>query len=166
MTAVREASDDEDLDRCCEIVRRLPEYFTPDVPEKLVSDFTRCRTWVLVDDHTMIGFAMVDRRSPLAAEIVWAAVQPERRAAGFGTRLVEHVLDTLRIERVRLVEVKTLDPSADYEPYVATIAFWERRGFIKIDVIDRLSGWDPRSPCAIYVTVLGSSAITATSPPS
>ena len=53
-----------------------------------------------------------------------------------------------------LVEVKTLDVSAGYEPYVSTRAFWERRGFRQIDCIDPLPGWQPGNPSAIYVAAL------------
>jgi GNAT superfamily N-acetyltransferase len=85
---------------------------------------------------------------------LWAAIDVERQREGFGTRLIEQTLMTLRSEGVLLVEVKTLDGSANYEPYEATLAFWEGRGFIKIDVIDPFPGWQPGNPCAIYVTVL------------
>jgi hypothetical protein len=57
-------------------------------------------------------------------------------------------------EGVAVVEVKTLDASSDYEPYVATRAFWERSGFHQIDCIDPLPGWQPGSPSAIYVAAL------------
>jgi hypothetical protein len=52
-------------------------------------------------------------------------------------------------------ELKTLDSSVDYEPYQATRAFWERMGFIQIDTIDPLPGWNPGDPAAIYVAALG-----------
>ena len=94
--------------------------------------------------------------SSQVAEILWAAVDPDRRRSGLGTRLVEDVLETLWAEGVRLVEAKTLDRSAGYEPYEATIAFWEGRGFLKVDVIDPLPGWEPGNPCAIYVAPLPS----------
>ena len=55
-----------------------------------------------------------------------------------------------------MVEVKTLDASGGYEPYVATRAFWERRGFIQIDCIDPLPGWEPGNPSAIYAKSLTS----------
>ena len=55
---------------------------------------------------------------------------------------------------VRIVEVKTLDRSAGYAPYEATLAFWERRGFIQVDMIDPLPGWQPGNPAAIYVAAL------------
>ena len=127
---VRVASVD-DLDRCLEVVGGLPDYFTPDVPEKIRSDFGRCRSWVVVDDGKVAGFAVVDERSPQVAEVLWAAVDPDRRGSGLGTRLVEDVLETLWAEGVRLVEAKTLDRSAGYEPYEATIAFWKGRGFLR-----------------------------------
>lgn len=48
------------------------------------------------------------------------AVRPDRRNAGYGTRLLDDVLGTLRHEGVGVVEVKTLDPSASHVPYEAT----------------------------------------------
>jgi ribosomal protein S18 acetylase RimI-like enzyme len=145
-----------DLDRFLEIVDGLPEFFTPDVPDKVRSDIARCESWVVVDDGVVLGFAIVDRRSPEVAEILWAAVQTERRGMGLGTTLVDGVLDSLKADGVLLVELKTLDKSAGYEPYKATISFWEGRGFIQIDVIDPLPGWQPGNPCAIYVARLSS----------
>jgi hypothetical protein len=53
-----------------------------------------------------------------------------------------------------VVEVKTLDRSAGNEPYQATRAFWEGRGFVQVDTIDPLPGWPPGNPAAIYVAAL------------
>ena len=55
---------------------------------------------------------------------------------------------------VQVVEVKTLDRSAEYAPYNSTRRFWEARGFVHIDTIDPLPGWEPGNPCAIYVAAL------------
>lgn len=55
---------------------------------------------------------------------------------------------------VRVVEVKTLDESADYEPYIATRAFWAAHGFLQIDTIDPLPDWPPGNPAAICVAAL------------
>lgn len=143
-----------DLDACLEIVRGLPEYFTPDVPDAIRGDLGRHQGWVAEDDE-VAGFAIVDRRSSRTAEILWAAVGHDRRGAGVGTLLIEHVLDALAGDGVVLVEAKTLDRSAGYAPYEATRAFWERRGFVQIDRIDAMPGWQPGSPCAVYVAALG-----------
>jgi GNAT superfamily N-acetyltransferase len=136
------------------IVRGLPEFFTPDVPDTVAADMARHESWVAVDGDEVVGFAVVDRRSAHAVEVLWAAVAADRRGAGTGTRLVEAVLADLEAGGVRLVEVKTLDRSAGYAPYEATLGFWEARGFVQVDTIDPLPGWQPGNPSAIYVAAL------------
>jgi GNAT superfamily N-acetyltransferase len=136
------------------IVRGSPDFFTPDVPDVVAAELARNASWVVTDDDEVVGFAVVERRSAGAAEVTWAAVQAERRGGGLGTRLLEAVLTELAGGGVRLVEVKTLDASAGYEPYDATRGFWERRGFVQVDSIDPYPGWQPGNPCAIYVAAL------------
>ena len=136
------------------IVRGLPDHFTPDVPDTVAADMARHESWVVVDGDEVVGFAVVDRRSPRAVELLWAAVRADRRGGGLGTRLVEHVLAELAAGGVRLVEVRTLDRSAGYAPYEATRGFWEARGFVQVDRVDPYPGWQPGNPCAIYVAAL------------
>ena len=143
-----------DLDACLSIVRGLPEFFTAEAVEAIRGDLSRHRGWV-ADEGGVVGLAVVERRSVAVAEILWAAVQRDRRGTGIGTLLVEHVLGGLAGEGVVLVEVKTLDGSAGYGPYASTRAFWERRGFVQIDRIDPMPGWRPGNPCALYVAALG-----------
>jgi len=150
---VRKATDDH-VDACLDIVRGLPDHFTPDVPDTVRVDLSRHDSWVVADGDDVVGFAVVDRRSAVAAEILWVAVTADRRGQGAGTLLIDAVLDRLTAEGLRVVEVKTLDRSAGYEPYVATLAFWEGAGFIQIDTIDPLPGWQPGNPSAIYVLPL------------
>jgi len=143
-----------DLDACIEIVRGLPEFFTPDTVDAIRNDFGQHQAWLAADDE-VIGFTIVDRRSSTTAEILWAAVHRDRRGTGIGTLLIEHVLNALAEDGVVLVEAKTLDRSAGYGPYESTRAFWERRGFVQIDRIDPMPGWQPGNPCALYVAALG-----------
>jgi GNAT superfamily N-acetyltransferase len=82
------------------------------------------------------------------------AVRPDRRNHGVGSELIDNVLSKLWGDGAFLVEVKTLDASANYAPYEATRAFWEARGFIHIDTIDPFPGWDPGNPAAIYAAAL------------
>ena len=144
----------EDLKPCLEIVRALPDFFTEDVPDRVRRDLARHDGWVTLDGERVVGFVVVDRRSPRAAEILWIAVEPGRRNAGFGSRLLDDVFATLGDQGVALVEVKTLDPSADYEPYEATHAFYERNGFVQIDCIEDLPGYGSENPAAILVAAL------------
>jgi GNAT superfamily N-acetyltransferase len=151
--AIRRAVAD-DADGCVAIVRGLPEYFTDDVPGKVAADLRTHQAWVSANSDGLAGFAIVDRRSARAAEILWMAVTAPLRGGGVGTRLLERVLHDLAADGLRMVEVKTLDARAGYQPYVATRAFWERHGFVHIDTIDPLPGWPPGNPAAIYVAAL------------
>ena len=145
----------DDLEACLQIVRASPDFFTDDVPVNVQGDLKQHDGWVIVESGDMVGFVVVDRRSPQAAEILWIAVEPDRRDSGYGTRLLRHALGVLRDQGTALVEVKTLDRSAGYEPYEATNAFYERNGFIQIDCIDEFPDWPPGNPAAIYVAALG-----------
>lgn len=157
MIAVRQATPNEAA-ALGDIVRSLPAYFTEDVPDTVAADFLAHGAWLAVDTGAVdvpLGFTIVERRSRDAAEILWMAVHAHHRSRGVGTLLLDRVLDDLAASGTRLIEVKTLDTAAGYEPYEATRAFWERRGFIKLDVIDPLPGWQPGNPAAIYVAVIG-----------
>jgi len=153
-TASVRAASHGDVAACVEIVRALPDFFTDDVPEKVRKDLAKHSGWVVAEADAVVGFAVVARRAPRAAEILWAAVVRDRRFRRLGTRLIEHVLERLRTEGVDLVEVKTLDPSAGYAPYVATHAFWAARGFVQLDTIDPLPGWPAGNPAAILAAAL------------
>jgi ribosomal protein S18 acetylase RimI-like enzyme len=144
-----------DVPACAAIVRSLPEYFTPDVPDEVGADMARHACWVTTAGAEVVGFAVVRREGPLATEILWAAVAPERRSRGFGTALIDTVLDELAADGVLLVEAKTLDARAGYAPYEATRAFWAGRGFVQVDCIDPYPGWQGGDPAAIMVAALG-----------
>jgi ribosomal protein S18 acetylase RimI-like enzyme len=136
------------------IIRGLPDYFTADVPVRVERDAASHQAWVITDSEAVMGFAVAARKSPGGAEILWIAVDAARRSLGHGTRLLGHVLDDLATAGISVVEAKTLDRSSGYRPYEATRAFWERNGFVQVDMINPLPGWPPGNPAAIYVAAL------------
>ena len=143
-----------DVPAAVAIVRGLPDYFTDDVPAKVERDAVNHDAWVVTDAGATAGFAVAARKSPGGAEILWIAVDAARRGRGHGTLLLGHVMDWLAESGISVVEVKTLDGSSGYRPYEATRAFWERNGFVQIDTIDPLPGWQPGNPAAIYVAAI------------
>ncbi len=98
----------------------------------------------------------------IVAEILWAAASDGHRNRGVGTVLIGRVLAELGDDGARLVEVETLDPAAGYAPYVDTYRFWTRRGFVHVDPIDPLPGWEPGNPGA---TLVAARAPTVPGPP-
>ncbi len=153
MASVRAATA-QDAVTCVAIVEGLPDFFTDNVPDEVRSDLRDHGGWVIENADGVAGFAIVERRGTHAAEILWAAVAADHRGAGLGSRLVDRVLDELSADGVKIVEVKTLDPSAGYGPYDATRAFWLARGFIQLDTIDPLPDWPPGNPAAILAVAL------------
>src|SRR5690349_21550889 len=153
MLAVRRFTA-EDAPAVTTIIRCLPDYFTDDVPARAERDAASHEAWVITDSGTVAGFAVAARKSPAGAEILWIAVDAARRRRGHGTRLLGRVLDHLGADGISVVEAKTLDRSSGYRPYEATRAFWERNGFVHVDTIDPLPGWEPGNPAAIYVAAL------------
>jgi GNAT superfamily N-acetyltransferase len=144
----------EDAAAAVAIIEGLPDYFTEDVPAKVRDDVGTHDAWVLTDSGTVAGLAVVARKSPGGAEVLWMAVEAGHRGRGYGTQLLRHVLGCLATAGISVVEAKTLDASSGYEPYEATRAFWERNGFVHIDTIDPLPDWPPGNPAAIYAAAI------------
>ena len=144
---VRPATEN-DVEACVAVLAALPTHFTPDTHDTLRERWGEWRTWVAVDGGEVVGFTTLDRRYPGSAEIQYTGVLPDRQRGGVGRRLIERVVEEAGVP---VLEVKTLDESAGYEPYVATRAFWEAMGFVQVDCIDPLPGWQPGNPSAIYV---------------
>jgi ribosomal protein S18 acetylase RimI-like enzyme len=147
----------DDSEACIAVLSRLPEYFTPNTHDEVRKALVEEVAWVATDVGEIQGFLIVEARYTFAAEITFAAVLPELRRSGIGSQLVAAAIGYLRAKGMAVVEVKTLDSSAGYEPYIATRAFWERMGFMQIDCIDPLPGWQPGNPSAIYVASLTTS---------
>jgi ribosomal protein S18 acetylase RimI-like enzyme len=143
-----------DAERCVDVLRQLPTHFTPDTHGEALHAVRRDRSWVAVVDDRIQGFLVLRQRYALSAEITFAAVVPTAQRRGFGRAMVAEAVGRARSAGLRAIEVKTLDQSSGYQPYVATRAFWEGLGFVQIDCIDPLPGWQPGNPSAIYVLAL------------
>ena len=151
MVAIRTASQ-SDVEGCVAVLAALPDYFTPDTYDDLRQRFDECRVWVAEgEDVGIIGCVLLQPRYEHSAEIFYAAVHPDHQRRGVGRRLVERLLSETELP---VIEVKTLDASSGYEPYEATRAFWQAMGFVQIDCIDPLPGWQPGNPSAIFIRAL------------
>jgi GNAT superfamily N-acetyltransferase len=87
-------------------------------------------------------------------EILWLAVVTDRQGQGHGTALIEALAVQAMRGSIALLEVKTLAATVESPRYARTRQFYERRGFMLLDVIDPYPGWGPGNPCALYVRIL------------
>ena len=142
------------IDECLAIGRELKEYFTEEAIIQLSNDLLRHSLYVVKNFNDVVGFATTHKRSSDVAEISFMAVKQEHQRQGIGSALVDCATNDLKSEGVKLVEIKTLSEDVDYFPYEKTRRFWKKKGFIHLDTIDPFPGWEPGSPCAIYVKIL------------
>jgi GNAT superfamily N-acetyltransferase len=153
---------DAPVEACLAIARALPAYFTADAVDQVGRDLVEHRVFVSEDRRgpasAVAGFAIVQRRNAAVAELLWIAVHPALQGQGHGSRLLAAMADRLRAGGAALLEVKTLGPAAGYAPYEGTRRFYERHGFIHLNTVQPYPGWDPASPCAIYVKILAAGA--------
>ena len=144
----------EDVGACVRVLQELPDHFTADTHDPAATGILGDTSWVACDGDDVIGFLVLQQRYVGSAEITFAAVRPSAQGRGVGTAMVAVAIGRALSLSLRAIEVKTLDASSGYEPYVATRAFWARQGFVQIDTIDPLPGWQPGNPCAIDVLPL------------
>ncbi|MGI8948636.1 MAG: GNAT family N-acetyltransferase [Ornithinimicrobium sp.] len=78
-------------------------------------------SYLATQDGHVIGVALVQRHTPLSAELHLIAVGPDARGRGVGSSSVEAIETDLRQEGVRLFEAKTVGESHQDEGYAATL---------------------------------------------
>lgn len=139
---------------CLAIAQALPQYFLPEGIEHMGRDLDRHETWVAARAETIVGCAILERKSAAVIEILWLAVLPDEQGAGVGSALIATAVEDARQAGTVALEVKTLAPTSKASNYVRTRRFYERHGFVLLDVIDPFPGWRPGQPCAIYIRPL------------
>ena len=139
---------------CLAIGAALPDYFTPAGLVQMAHDLTVHEVWVREQAGTIVGFVIVERKVSPVLEIVWLAVAPDQQGQGHGSALIAALAVHATRESIALLEVKTLAATVESPRYARTRQFYERRGFVLLDVIDPYPGWSPGNPCALYVRIL------------
>ena len=143
------------------LLRSLPEWFGI---ESSIVDYVAAAArlptylaWPPPDDEApgaqrqAAGVLLVARHFPAAAEIYLMAVDRAVHRRGVGRVLVEAAERDLMADGVRLLQVKTLGPSAPDAGYGNTRLFYRAMGF---EPVEEITGLWPGNPCLIMVKVL------------
>ena len=140
---------------CLALIARSPEHFGTNPPlAQIKSDLESGDLYTACEGARILAFSVVSEPRRHIAEILWMVVEPQMRRRGIGTGMLRYVQAHLTTKGCALLLVKTLAPTSPYEPYNGTRRFYERHGFLLVDVIDPYPGWSPGNPCAIYVKPL------------
>ena len=108
-----------DVEACAEILRRLPDFFTPDTHDDVRIALDRHRGWVASDEGGVVGFVVVEQQFARSAEITFAAVPGELRT---------YVATRAFWEHRGLVQIECIDPLPGWQPgnpsaiYVAALS--------------------------------------------
>ena len=135
-----------------EIMNALPEWFSP--PEDIERKSMLHREYpflAVYDDERVIGFAAIKRHNGYTAEIYNFGILREYHRNGIGHRLMETCTEYCKKQGYLFLTVKTLDESAEYEPYDGTRAFYRKEGFYPLEVFTCV--WDEENPCLFLVKV-------------
>ncbi len=149
-----ETASEYDLVACYEIAKSLSEYFNDSGLAAMSRDLKTEETLVIRDGSDCLGFACAKIVRTGVAEILWMGVRKDRIRQGLGSLLMDALCQRLQETGTRFVTVKTLAPTVDYYPYEKTRLFYQKMGFVLIEVIDPYPVWGQGNPCAIYVKAL------------
>lgn len=154
MIEVKPVIDSEEKTRITlDIMNALPEWFSP--PEDIVNKSQIHRNYpffVAYDDGKPIGFVALKIHNTYTADIYNLGVLREYHHQGIGHLLVEASVKYCEENHFMFLTVKTLDESAQYEPYNATRAFYVKEGFYPLEVFTTF--WNEENPCLFMAKVI------------
>lgn len=101
--------------------------------------------WAAMDGDAVIGFLALTQHNLHTDEIYVMGVLQGHHRSGAGRALIEAALGHCRAQDKSFLTVKTLDASVDYAPYDNTRAFYQRMGFLPLEVFPTL--WGEENPC-------------------
>jgi len=148
---IKEIFDQEMKREICDfILRKLPEWFGI---ESSIVEYTNESGGLLFyaafDEDAPVGFLAVKIHNSFTAEACVMGVLCGYHRKKAGTALINKAVERCREEGFRYLTVKTLDGSAVCEPYERTRKFYDKMGFIPLEVFPLL--WDKDNPCLFLV---------------
>jgi GNAT superfamily N-acetyltransferase len=132
------------------ILRKIPDWFG--IEESLMEYVRGVQErpfFAAYHEAEEIGFISIKYNNQYTAEIYVTGILSEYHRQGIGTALLKKAEEQLRAENYRFLMVKTLAPSAKYEPYDRTRAYYTSVGFYPLEEIVEI--WDKDNPCLIMV---------------
>lgn len=136
------------------IMHSLPDWFSPpeDIEKKAIihRDYP---FFAAFKDDIPIGFVALKIHNQYTADIFNLGVLETYHRQGIGRLLIEAAEHYCIKSGYVFLTVKTLDSSAEYEPYERTRAFYRKMGFIPLEVLTTF--WNEENPCLFMAKYLG-----------
>ncbi len=137
-----------------EVMNSLPKWFSP--PEDILKKSVAHRDmpfFAAFDGTKVIGFAALKVHNEYTVDLYNLGVLEEYHRQGIGHAILMAVESYCKENRYKFITVKTLDVSAQYEPYERTRAFYLKNGFYPLEVFPLF--WNKENPCLFLVKYIG-----------
>lgn len=135
---------------CASILAELPEWFGIPASNLAYAEAAeREPTWVAGLAGEAIGVMVLANTGFAAVDVHLLAVRPHRHRTGVGAALIGEARNFARRLGKNFLTVKTQGPSAGYEAYERTRAFYESVGFQGLEEFTEI--WGPENPCLVMV---------------
>ena len=155
MIKITEIQKPEEKSRACnDILRALPLWFGN---EEAIIDYTdkvkEMPFLIAYDYDKPIGFLAINVHNEHTAEVCVMGVLEDYHRQGVGEKLIKACEMFCQNNQKEFLTVKTLDASANYEPYDKTRNFYIKMGFKPLEVFPLY--WDKDNPCLFMAKYVG-----------
>lgn len=151
MIDIKEVTNTEEKTRITrEIMHALPLYFSP--PEDIEKKALIHREYpffAAFEGERAIGFITLKIHNEYTADVYNLGVLEQYHRQKIGHALINICVDYCKGHGFIYLTVKTLDSSAEYEPYDKTRAFYKSEEFIPLEVF--MTFWNKENPCLFLV---------------
>ncbi len=135
---------------CASILAELPEWFgIPQSNAGYAELAEREQAWVAEDSGEALGLMVLIDHGFSAIDVHLLAVRSHAHRRGVGKALIRQACGVTHGLGKSYLTVKTQGPSAGYEPYHQTRAFYEAVGFRPLEEFTTI--WGPGNPCLIMI---------------
>jgi GNAT superfamily N-acetyltransferase len=117
-----------------------------------IRDADRLPTFVAREASSALGFITLKQHFETTWEVHCLAVAHADRRRGIGRSLHAHAEDWLRGKGATMLQVKTLADTHPSKEYAETRRFYERLGYVPLEVFNDL--WHPNLPVLQLLKVL------------
>lgn len=153
MKQIKRINSSEEKEKICqEIVNNLPDWFDEKGRIDYVDGVKNTDVWAAYIGNELAGFISIKLNSKFTSEIYVFGVLEKNQRNGIGSELLAVAIEELKKLKVKLLIVKTLDNTANYEPYERTRNFYLKNDFFPIDVYKKI--WNEDNPCLLMGRVL------------
>jgi ribosomal protein S18 acetylase RimI-like enzyme len=140
---------------CREILNSLPEWFgIPEAIDAYVEGVKQQPMLICKETSkgSIVGFLSLRLHTPFATEAYVLGIRREWHRQGCGTMLFNAASELIRTRGARFLTVKTLAATNPDPNYTLTRQFYEKIGFLPIEVFASL--WGAQNPCLLMIKLV------------